>query len=484
MPKHSSKPSLLLINQTLRVQDNPALTHAISGDAPLIALYVFDTNMRKMGGASKWWLHHSLVSLHKKLETLRIPLILKKGDSFSIIQKITDDYEINGVYWNREYDSHGIALGKELKQWADRKGLDCQSFNASLLHEPSLIKNKQDGTFKVFSPFWKTILKADEPLPNLPIPKPAHYYENPVESDDLNNWCLLPKKPDWAHSFFNYWQPGEDGAHLKLSKFLSNTLERYKQGRDFPDYQTTSLLSPHLRFGEISPRQIWHAVKKFSKLTGAHNADKYLSEIGWREFSHYLLFYNPNLHQENFNKKFNRLEWNDAEDSKKFIKSWQQGLTGYPLIDAGMRELWQTGYMHNRVRMVAASFLVKHLLIDWREGEKWFWDTLVDACPANNAASWQWVAGTGADAAPYFRIFNPVLQSQKFDPEGNYIRRFVPELNALPVKLIHAPWEAKQSELSHFKIELGKTYPYPIIDHKEARNKALAAFENVKNYKN
>jgi deoxyribodipyrimidine photo-lyase len=336
-----------------------------------------------------------------------------------------------------------------------------------LLREPWTLATQSGTPFRVFTPFWRALRERGAPPSPLPAPNhlTAHAWPRGLARTTLDALELEPKNPDWAAPLRAVWRRGEAGAQAALRQFLEHGLRDYVEGRDRPHQEATSRMSPYLRFGHISPRQLWHA---------APAADKFLSELGWREFSYYLLFHSPDLATRNWQPAYDAMAW---RHDKPALRAWQRGQTGYPLVDAGMRQLWQTGWMHNRVRMVAASFLIKHLLLDWRLGEAWFWDTLVDADPASNPASWQWVAGSGADAAPYYRIFNPVLQGRKFDPAGAYVRRWVPELAALPAALIHEPWTAKPAALRAAGVRLGQTYPLPIVDHDAARARALTAWQ-------
>ncbi|MBA4782259.1 MAG: deoxyribodipyrimidine photo-lyase [Rhizobiales bacterium] len=496
-------PFLVIYSSDLRVADNPALhaamTAAKDDGAPVVALYVLEEafeagtrpsteTARAPGGAGRWWLHHSLEALARALEDLHVPLVLRKGERTVIVKEIADEIGAGHLTWNRQYDAAGVAFGKAIKQWAKTGGRTAKSYNGGLLHDPYTLKTKSGGPFRVFSPFWKACLAAGDPV-NV-LPEPAALVKNPqvneiharceMISERLADWRLLPEKPDWAKGFAKHLQPGEAGAKARLEDFLAERAQYYADGRDFPAGNNTSRLSAHLRYGEISPQQVWTATKNAAAAIGRKNADKFLAELGWREFSHHLLYHNPDLATANFNPKFDDLEWYDGADAETLLRAWQKGRTGYPIVDAGMRELWQTGIMHNRVRMVVGSFLVKHLLMDWRHGETWFWDTLVDACPANNTASWQWVAGCGADAAPYFRIFNPILQGEKFDADGTYVRQFVPELAKVPNNFIHKPWAAAVSDLEKWGVRLGETYPAPIVAHEFARERALAAFQNMK----
>ncbi|MET0876953.1 MAG: deoxyribodipyrimidine photo-lyase, partial [Tardiphaga sp.] len=353
------------------------------------------------------------------------------------------------------------------------------SYQGDLLVHPTAIRNKEGRGLRVFTPFWNRILAMGDPARPLPAPKKLKPAPK-VASDKLSEWELEPGKPDWAGGLREMWAPGEAAAQRHLEHFLKSGVAGYSGDRDRPDREGTSRLSPHLRFGEISPRQVWYAAR-FAAAEHPElgsDAGKFLSEVGWREFCRHLLFDVPDLAQRNLQSAFDAFPWKtDAEA----LRAWQLGRTGYPVVDAGMRELWHTGVMHNRIRMVVASFLVKHLLIDWREGEKWFWDTLVDADAGSNPANWQWVAGSGADAAPYFRVFNPILQGEKFDPDGVYVRRWVPELKDMPSKFIHQPWNASPLELTRAGVTLGDSYPMPIIDHKLGRERALKAYATTRN---
>lgn len=473
------KKIIVWFRQDLRLIDNPALFHAAQ-EGQIIPLYIYDQedkNIRALGGASKWWLHNSLTHLDQSLKEIKSTLILKQGSAFNILEKLVAEENIEGLYWNRCYEPYAIKRDQQIKEAFTQKNIDVQNFNGNLLFEPWEIKNKQGGFYKVFSAFWRQCLENELPFREFPIPALKNQASS-IDSDKLEDWDLLPKKPNWAKDFKNHWQIGEKAALKKLENFLEHKIQFYAQYRDIPEKKSTTTLSPHLHFGEISPRTIIYHLNNLEKTNPIlqQNINKLKSEIGWREFSYSLLYYYPTLMESPLNKKFDKFDWqNDAG----LLEKWQKGLTGYPLIDAGMRELWKTGYMHNRVRMVVASFLTKHLLIHWAEGEKWFWDTLVDADLANNSASWQWVAGSGADAAPYFRIFNPITQSEKFDPNGIYIRQWVPELSDLPNKYIHTPWKTPEPILKKAHIKLGVTYPTPIIDHHFARERALETYKKL-----
>ncbi|VEB33602.1 cryptochrome/photolyase family protein [Legionella cherrii] len=464
--------ALVWFRYDLRLNDNPAFIEACSRHQFVIPLYIYDAQNSVLGGAQAWWLHHSLTSLSNSLAKLGLNLILRKGDPLEIILDLIKNISVSSVYWNRCYEPAAILRDKKIKATLLEQGIEVLSFNGSVLHEPWTIKNKNGDYFKVFTPYWNHCKQ------NLNIQAAMHLEHRPagieVNSDKLLEWKLLPTI-NWAARFREYWTPGEEGAQQKLLEFIEHQLDDYKKNRDFPIKNATSRLSPHLHFGEISPWTIVRAIElaKLAPKCDLSSADHFLSELGWREFSVYLLYHFPRLPSENFRNEFDAFPWHNDE---KLLACWQKGLTGYPIIDAGMRELWATGYMHNRVRMIAASFLTKGLLIDWRLGADWFLDTLVDADLANNSASWQWVAGSGADAAPYFRIFNPVLQSQKFDADGSYIRQWVPELAQLKSQSIHAPWESIDSE----KIYRTTNYPMPIINHHEARTRALNYYNQLK----
>ncbi len=472
-------PSIAWFRQDLRLADNPALT-AASEAGPVIAVYILDDEtlgVRRIGGAARWWLDRSLRSLSADLAERGIALVLRRGAAAAALSELVAESGAQSVFWNRCYEPGAIARDTVIKQQLTAEGIRVVSFNANLLAEPWEIKTGSGDPYRVFTPFWRTLsaqLLVDgvRPIPHLTA-APS------VRSDDLNDWKLLPTKPDWAGGLRDAWHPGETGARRQLAAFVEEGLAIYADERNRPDRPGSSRLSPHLHWGEISPTQIWGSVRAAADAEPKleRHAGSYLREIGWREFSYHLLYHFAHLPDRPLRPEFERFDWTDDPALRA---AWSRGQTGYPLVDAGMRQLWQTGWMHNRVRMVVGSFLVKHLLQDWRHGEAWFWDTLVDADLANNAASWQWVAGSGADAAPYFRIMNPILQGQKFDPNGDYVRQFVPEIAKLPNEYLHTPWDAPDAVLAIAGVELGRTYPYPIIDHAAGRNRALAAFARLR----
>jgi deoxyribodipyrimidine photo-lyase len=469
--------SIHWFRQDLRLSDNPALSAAIeSGD--ILPIYILDdinSNDSKMGEASRWWLHHSLSSLNKKLDG---KISFYNGDPKEIFSTLSEQYNVKSIYWNRCYEPWRIKRDKDLKISLENKNIHIKTHNGSLLWEPwTVLKN--DGTpYRVFSPYYKRgCLDALAPREPIKEPSLSNIISNSYEGLSLNDLDLLPNV-GWYEDMENLWSPGEDGAKEKLHKFLDYGLLGYKEGRNFPSRENVSQLSPHMHFGEVSPNQVWYGAQLKEGEKGIDKDLKhFLSELGWREFSYSLLYHFPTLPKENLQKKFDNFPW--IENSEYFEK-WKKGQTGYPIVDAGMRELWQTGYMHNRVRMIVGSFLVKNLLLHWHEGEKWFWDCLIDADLASNSASWQWVAGSGADAAPYFRIFNPVTQGLRFDPDGEYTKKYVPELKDLPSKYLYSPWEAPLDILNDAGVTLGKNYPNPVVDLKQSREKALDAFSVIR----
>lgn len=470
----------------LRLADNPAL-HAAVAEGPVLCLYILDdgADRRPLGGASRWWLSRSLEALAAALEAKGGALVVMRGDPLAILPALVESAGIGRVTWTRRYDAASVVLDKAIKEQLGEAGIAVQSFNGSLLNEPWEVTSKVGQPMKAFTPYWRAARERGEPASPLPAPRRIERLALPEsaakESLAVADLGLEPRQPDWAGGLRAAWTPGEAGARERLEDFLGNGLAGYAEDRNRPDRENTSRLSPHLRFGEIGPRQIWHALamaRQSGEAAGSDNdAEKFLSELGWREFSYHLLFHNPELATRNYDSRFDAFPWHDDPEAQR---RWQRGQTGIPLVDAGMRELWTTGWMHNRVRMVVASFLIKHLLQDWRAGEVWFWDTLVDADPANNAASWQWVAGSGADAAPYFRIFNPVTQGETWDPKGDYVRRWVPELAKLPAELIHQPWKAGAAVLRKAGVELGGSYPQPMVDLGLGRQRALDAFAAIK----
>lgn len=451
-------PSVVWFRDDLRLDDNPALQAAVTRGAPVVAVYILDEvsdGIRPHGGAARWWLHQSLRSLAAGLDSLGARLVLRRGPAEDVLRGLVGETDAEAVFWNRRYGQAERAVDTALKTRLRDDGLDVSSFAASLLHEPWTIATGQGTPYSVFTPFWRACQAAPPPRAPIDAPDAVEGWTGVVESDRLDDWGLEPRRPDWAGGLREAWEPGEASAHRLLEEFLADKLEAYADERDLPAQDATSRLSPHLRWGEISPHRVLHETELARRGAGSRSAEgatRFLTELGWREFCSHVLFAAPDLATVNWRREFDAFPWPPLDPAA--LDAWQRGVTGIPIVDAGMRELWRTGSMHNRVRMVVASFLTKNLLIDWRLGEQWFWDTLVDADAASNAFNWQWVAGSGADAAPYFRVFNPELQAKKFDPQGEYIRQNVPE------------WGSD-------------AYPQPIVDLADTRRAALAAYDVV-----
>jgi len=477
----SDQPVIMWFRRDLRLSDNPALNAARETGRPIICVYIRSSatqTERGDGAASNWWLDKSLNALATDINAIGGKLILRRGEPQDIMLGLVEELDAHGVYWNRRYGQGERELDAAIKSELTKRELEVHSFNGSLLTEPWVLKTGSGGHYKVFSPYWRSVQANYQPHP--PLPSPKQLSAPDIQSDELSDWQLHPNRPDWSEGFTPKWTPGELGAHKRLENFLSHSVNTYGEDRNRPDLESgTSGLSPHLRFGEISPVTVWRAVQNriSSGDIDEKNAMKFLSEVVWREFAYVLLYHHPELAEQNYNPNFQHMPWIQDDTA---LKAWQSGQTGYPIVDAGMRELWATGWMHNRVRMIVASFLTKHLMIHWTEGEKWFWDTLVDACPAANSASWQWTAGSGADAAPYFRVFNPITQGEKFDETGAYVKKWCPEISRLPRKFLYSPWTAPQLVLQEAGVELGSNYPHPIIDHKVGRERALAAYATMK----
>jgi deoxyribodipyrimidine photo-lyase len=472
---------LVLFRRDLRVADNLALAAAARSGRPVLTAFVLDegkAGVRPLGAASRWWLHHSLQALERSLAGLGIRLVLRRGQMERTVVGLVEASGAEAVFWNRRYEPGGIAADTAMERALGRRGLQAESFDGHLMHEPSRVTNRSGDFYKVYSPFWNALAAGPEPRDPIDAPKKLKGFSGSIASEGLAGLDLLPKGPDWAGGLRAGWTPGEEGAQARLAQFLSEALDGYARRRDLPGVvSATSQLSPHLAHGEVTLFQVFAAIKECHPTPETTSVVLFRRELGWREFLYHLLFHVPHLDEQNFDPAFDAFPW--RRDAKA-LRAWQKGMTGYPIVDAGMRELRHTGYMHNRVRMVAASFLTKHLLLDWRQGEGWFWDELVDADPANNPGNWQWVAGSGADAAPYFRIFNPVLQGEKFDPGGAYVRRWLPELAKLPDRYVHKPWEAPTSVLAVAGLTLGETYPAPIVEHTRARQRALAAWRAIR----
>jgi deoxyribodipyrimidine photo-lyase len=474
--------AIVWLRQDLRLADNPALRAACRRGGPVVPVFIWapeEEGAWPAGSASRWWLHQSLTALARECRAAGAELVVRQGASLAELLRVAKATGADAVFWNRRYEPATVARDRKVEAALRVAGLQTASYNGALLHEPWTIKNKAGRPFQVFTPFWRTCLASaepDEPLtaPRSLAPPPRRPASLPLAALDLE------PKLNWTSGLRAAWRPGSAGAHAELQRFLRDGILTYPEGRNRPELPGTSRLSPHLHFGEISPRQVWHAVKRFAE---SHSIPatvwrrwQFLTELGWREFAHHLLFHFPHTPEKPLRSEFARFPW---RENPSWLRAWQRGQTGYPLVDAGMRELWSTGWMHNRVRMVVASFLVKNLLVSWQEGARWFWDTLVDADLANNTLGWQWTAGCGADAAPFFRIFNPISQGEKFDPEGSYVRRWVPELARLPAAWIHQPWQAPPAALAAAGVDLGRTYPRPVVSLLISREVALEAYQGI-----
>jgi len=465
--------TIVWLRNDLRLSDNPALDAAAKRGGDLFLVYVLHEGVGRdllLGGASKWWLHHALIDLNEQL--------VAKGGSLSVyhsedlqdtMMTLCRQCGAGAVYWNRRYEPESMKIDSALKKYLNEQGFEAKSFVGGVLNEPQTIQNKSGKPFQVFTPYWKSCrgINIDEPseFPEVSLSS----LESSLEIDQLD---LLPSK-NWDEEFYESWDPTRKGAEQRLAEMKQGKAKVYSEQRDIPSIDGTSCLSSWLHFGQISPREVYTALKDQGGLVH----EGYIRQLYWRDFAHHLMYHFPHSVRNSLRPEYDLFPW---KPDVELVEKWRKGETGYPIIDAGMRQLWQTGWMHNRVRMVVASFLVKHLLQDWREGLNWFWDTLIDADLANNVMGWQWCAGSGADAAPYFRIFNPVSQGEKFDPEGEYVKKYLPELSQIPKKFIHKPWELGELELKGYGVSLGVDYPSPIIELKEGRKQALEAFQKFK----
>lgn len=475
--------SIVWFRQDLRLADNPALSAAIESGGPVIPVFIWAPDEEgpfPPGSASRWWLHRSLASLEENLRRLSSRLVIRRGDVSSSLISLAAETGAKSVFFNRRYESPAVKQESKVSSALTSEGLTVKSFNASLLFEPWEVANKAGKPFRVFTAFWKGCLSLHEPPP--PLSEPSHISSShyPTGNKLVLADLELSTKSSAPASLSETWRPGEEEALARLERFIEESLVSYPETRDRPDILGGSRLSPYLHFGEISSRQVWHSVKERSALHAepqmTKGAEVFLRQLGWREFAHHLVFHFPQTAEQPLRESFADFPW--REDSEG-LKSWMLGRTGYPIVDAGMRELSATGWIHNRVRMIVASFLAKDLLVPWQAGARWFWEKLVDADLANNTLGWQWTAGCGADAAPFFRIFNPVKQGEKFDPKGDYVRSWVPELDRLPKAWIQKPWEAPARVLEESQIKLGSTYSKPIVNHAQARLRALAALDTI-----
>lgn len=477
------KTAIVWLRRDLRLIDNPALDYALSNFDKTLVVYIYsekEDGQWSIGAASKWWLHHSLQQLADDFSELKSKLIIKVGNSLEILKDLVEETGASGIFWNRLYEPKAIKRDTSIKSYFKTnfaESFEVKSFNSYLLIEPWDFSNGTGKPYQVFTPFWRKLSKEIEVTQDFKedheIKVSMLFSESEVSSLLVSDLKLLPSL-SWDEEFYRHWKPGYKNAIKNLLSFFNNKVQDYQEQRDFLALDANSHLAAPLHFGEISPKQIW----AFAQESKVKNAEPFLRQLGWREFSAHLLYHFPKTDLKPLRDNFAKFPW---KKNKRFFKKWSKGHTGYPIVDAAMNELWVTGSMHNRARMIVASFLVKDLLISWQDGARWFWDTLVDADLANNTMGWQWVAGCGADAAPYFRIFNPVLQGERFDKEGDYVRRWLPVLSRLPNKWLHKPWEAPKEVLLEADIELGVNYPYPIVDHAEAKEDALEAYDVVKN---
>jgi len=477
-------PAIVWFRDDLRLSDNPALDAAACRDRPLVCVYVHDSKPggRRLGGAAQWWLHGALAALEAALAAYGGRLTILHGGEEPSLVPLAIACQASAVFWNRRYDEAGRQVDERVAAALAGQGIEVGTFIGHLLREPWEVTNRAGAPFRIFTAYWRAACQRDAPATPLPVPQSLRFHglreNSAIRPVALASLRLEPHGPDWAGGLRADWKPGEAAGQACLEAFIAGGIDGYGIGRDRPDRPATSRLSPYLRFGHVSARQVWHAVAAAQEAGRAKAEDvlKFLAELGWREFCYHLLLHQPDMAQRNLQSRFDAMPWRDDPAA---LHAWQRGRTGYPIVDAGMRQLWATGWMHNRVRMIVASFLVKHLLIDWRHGEAWFWDTLVDADPANNPANWQWVAGSGTDAAPYFRIFNPILQGEKFDPDGAYVKHWLPELRLMPTAFVHKPWSAPRDVLAMAGLRLGTDYPHPIVDHAAARARAMQAWRST-----
>lgn len=464
--------AIFWFRRDLRLSDNPGLIEAAK--EKFLPIFIIDTKAPQsecFGAAGRCWLHSALAELNHQLGG---HLHVFSGDALTVLQKLVKQYSVNKVIWSESFEPWQRRRDKQIKSWLVKKDIEANTYNTNLLWHPEDIKNLKGANYLVFTPFWKRGCLT-QPAPREPLSRPRKmdFIAKKQPASALDGLGLLTSYA-WEASLMRHWSVGERAGKAKIKKFVAAKIVDYASGRDIPSAGGTSELSPYLHWGHVSPNQVWYAVKQASRGKGP---EVFLSEIGWREFAYNLLYHYPDMHAKNLQKKFDGFPW---KKNIKYFKAWKKGLTGYPIVDAGMRQLYQTGYMHNRVRMIVASFLVKNLSIHWREGEKWFRDCLVDADLASNAAGWQWVAGCGVDAAPFFRIFNPVTQAKKFDPRGLYIKQYIPELESLPDKYIACPWGAPEAVLQDVGIVLGEDYPLPIVDLQTTRDAAMKAYNTIK----
>lgn len=479
----SNKPVLYWVRNDLRLTDNPALTAAVASGRPVVPVFIWSPEEEGdwvPGTATRVWLERSLAALGKGYTRRGSRLLLRRGDGPSVLRDLCAELGATTVHASQRYEPDALRQEVRVRAMLQEAGIELKVFDGSLLNAPDSIQTLSGEPYKVFTPYYNACLKRGESSEPHPAPEKIPAPPKWPTSDTLATLELSPEHP-WVEDMMHYWEVGEEAAHARLAAFVESPVEDYPEDRDRPGVAGTSTLSPYLHFGELSPRQICHALSTYGGAgeDSSPARTSYIRQLYWRDFAHHLLYHFPDTTDEPLKPMFAPFPW--VED-KEALRRWQRGQTGYPFVDAGMRELWATGWMHNRVRMVVASFLIKDLRIHWREGAAWFWDTLVDADLANNTLGWQWVAGCGADASPYFRVFNPMTQGKKFDSHGDYVRRWVPELAEVPDKYIHVPWEMAPIELAACGVQLGRDYPHPMVDHAEARKTALAIYDELKSF--
>ncbi len=480
--RSNAKRCIVWLRKDLRIDDHPAFSAAVTAGYEVLPVFLWNGSEHKWsdGEASQWWLHHALKDLAEQLKGVGGSLLLKSyhGDTMTALEEIISEYEIDTVFWGRRYEPEIIARDTVIKTTLTYCGVEVKSFNTHLLLEPHTVQNKSGGFYKVFTPYWKESLTRDiDPVVETDWAEAKFIDPRSEVQRSLVDLDLLPEI-NWDKGFYDFWEPTREEGLRRLQGMVKGKSLEYDGARDIPSEDGTSRISPWLQWGQVSAREIYHAFDEVSNRSKKEIVENgYLRQLFWREFSYHLLYHVPHTAERPLRPEYERFSWRPNE---QFLKAWQQGMTGFPIVDAGMRQLWQTGWMHNRVRMIVSSFLVKHLLQDWREGASWFWDTLVDADLANNTMGWQWIAGCGADASPYFRVFNPIIQGKKFDPDGSYVKEYLPELADVDPKLIHEIWEVPPLELRAAGVTLGKEYPEPIISHQKGREQALAAYADFK----
>lgn len=470
--------AIVWFRHDLRLADNPAIHYALQNHEQVILAYIHAPNEAapwQPGAARRWWQHHSLTALQQSIEKLGGKLLLRHGPSLAALQTLVEESGATALYWNRSVEPALVRRDELVKQVMALQGVECHSYYGNLLYPPGTIKTQAEKPYQVFTPFWRECQKLG--LGEQPLPAPPQLHHTTLATEALDDLKLLPAIP-WDSGLKESWQPGEAAAQQLLEQFCDAALQNYPQQRDLPAVPGTSRLSPYLANGEISPRQITAVLMEhfISNARSASSIEQLIRELGWREFAYHTLHHFPHTSDRPLNERYEQFPW---QQNPALLRAWQQGRTGFPLVDAGMRQLWQTGWMHNRVRMVVASFLCKNGMIDWREGARWFWDTLVDADLASNSLNWQWAAGCGADAAPYFRVFNPVRQSERFDPDGAYLRHWLPELSGMPKKFIHQPWRSSGDAQQQLGLNGGSSYPLPVLNLETSRQGAIAAARGV-----